>query len=319
MIDISICIPTYNNKHILYNCLKSIFDKTKGITIEVIVCDDSSVDGTAGMLAADFPEVRLVKNQIRQGYTKTINRAIREARGDKILLLNNDTVFIDNPLSGLNDYLIKHAETGAVTCKMLNIDGSLQRGFNVRRFPDLWYMLWEALMLDRIFPKQFLTRHFSMLDFNPDLLQEVDQPAATFLLVRKTVLKRIGLLDENLPNFYNDVDLCLRIRKAGWKIVYHPGASIYHHGGGSYLLLPKKDAMLNNYRDRFAFVHKHFGLGSLTVLKTVLMIGMIIRILSFLGIFYLVKYKLLSLKNVTPANSWEAIKSYKGVLELCLR
>jgi GT2 family glycosyltransferase len=218
----------------------------------------------------------------------------------------------------MQKYIDVNTQVGACTCKMLNFDGSPQIGFNVRRFPSLFYMLWEALLLDRLFPRQFLTRHYSMLDFNPDLLQEVDQPAATFLLVRKKVFNQIGLLDENLPNFYNDIDLCLRIRNAGWKIVYHPGASIYHHGGGSYLLIPKKDAMLKNYRDRFTFVRKHYGLGSLAVLKVVLMIGMIIRMLSFLVIFYLINISVLSLKNVYPANSWEAFRSYKEVLELCL-
>jgi len=317
--DISICIPTYNNKAILSNCLKSIYEKTRGLSFEVIVCDDSSRADTAEMLASEFPEVKLIKNQIRQGYTKSINRAILAAKGDKILLLNNDTVFIDNPLPVLNDYLNKYDEVGAITCKMLNLDGSFQKGFNVRRFPDLWFMLWEALMLDRVFPKGLLTKYYLALDFDFNKLQEVDQPAATFLMLKREIIGKIGFLDETMLDFFSDVDYCKRIRDLGWKILYQPQASIFHLGSASYLLIPKKEAMVNSYRDRFSYVRKHFGKGSLLVLKSAFVFGMILRMILYWLIVMFIRTNIIKLKNVDPKNSIEAFISYKETMKMCLR
>lgn len=226
-LDVSICIVNWNVKDLLRACLDSIYKYTKDISFEVIVVDNDSGDGSIDMVRELFPQVRLMANEFNAGFTKANNQAIRLSKGKYIMLLNPDTELLDNSIQKMFHFMEQHGNCGAVGCKLLNSDGTLQR--SCKTFPTLEVMLYSTLLLDSLFPnsKVFGKHQMTWWDFNS--IREVDQPMGSALMVKKYALEKVGLFDENIFIWFDEVDLCYRIKKAGWKIFFTPDAVITHH------------------------------------------------------------------------------------------
>src|SRR3954447_5968387 len=131
---ISVIIATYNARQLLADCLDSIAANPPSEPYEVIVVDDASADGTSEMVRTRFPDVRLLRNEINRHYAFSNNRAFECARGQYLLLLNNDTVVLPRALDRMVEFLREHPEAGAVGCRLLNEDGSLQ--WSVKSLPN---------------------------------------------------------------------------------------------------------------------------------------------------------------------------------------
>lgn len=229
-IDLSIVIVSYNTSALLKACLVALPASTQGLETEVWVVDNASPDDSVEMVLRDFPEVHCIANRDNAGFTRANNQALIQAQGRHVLILNPDTEPEPNSLSLLVQFLDSHPETGAVGPKLLNTDGSLQH--NGRRFPTPWreFLGHSGLRnLNRVHFDRDL--EYGREDF--DALCEVDQVSGACMMVRKEVMDAVGMLSEDFYMYYEEVEWCWRIRKAGYKVYYVPQSRVVHHWMGS--------------------------------------------------------------------------------------
>ena len=228
--DISICIVTLNARDYLRDSLRSIECTLAGLRAEVIVVDNHSNDGTVEMLRQDFPWVRLIENEKNEGFARPTNKALRLAGGRYCLLLNPDTVILDNAIQKLVAFLNEHTEIGICGPKALNRDGSLQKACR-RGVSRPWAVLSYFTGLSMLFPHSKLFGGYLLNYMDEDEVHEVDGVSGSCMLIRREVMDQIGLLDDRYFAYQEDADYCFRAKKAGWKIFYMPEAEITHYGG----------------------------------------------------------------------------------------
>jgi GT2 family glycosyltransferase len=283
MIDLSICIVNWNVRDLLKACLTSIYKNTKDISFEVIIVDNNSSDDSVRMIKSDFPQAVVIENNYNAGFTRANNQAIKVSQGRYIMLLNPDTEVIDNALNKMFRFLESRRDCGAVGCKLLNTDGSLQR--SCRTFPSLEVMLYSTLFLDSLFPKNRLFGKYFMTWWDFNETREVDQPMGSALMIKKEVLDAVGLFDQNIFIWFDEVDLLYRIKKAGWKIFFTPEAQIKHHLSQSFKQWKRLPQILKGMvtwrKSRNYFFKKHNGMLSvlalwgLDIFQIVLVLGVI--------------------------------------------
>ncbi len=231
MVDLSICIVSWNTEAQLKDCLRSIYGGTRGISYEIFVVDNASGDGSVGMVRDHFPDVFLIANRENRGFAAANNQAIRLAKGRHVIFLNPDTVINDNALTTMVRFMEGHPEAGAIGPKLLNADGSIQR--SIRRFPTFSIALHDNTILGRLFLFRGRVEDFKMDGFSFDRVEEVDATSGAALMVRDDVLNEVGPLDEGYFMFIEELDLCQRIRAKGHRIYFIPDAVITHLGGES--------------------------------------------------------------------------------------
>lgn len=215
---VSFIIVSWNVKNDLYNCLKSIFNNKLQFPFEVIVVDNASTDGTAPFITANFPEVIFISNNQNRGFAAANNQGIKKAAGDFIFLLNPDTIISSGQTEILVNYLKQHCDIGAVGPLLLNIDGSSQE--SVRRFPTFRGALYRHTVLRyfRLFKGDYRKWIIKGFDYKKQI--DVEQLMGAAILIRREVLEKIGTFDERYFMYYEEVDLCYRIKQAGWRIVF---------------------------------------------------------------------------------------------------
>lgn len=262
--ELSICIVSWNVKELLNKCLNSIFEYPPLTEFEVIVADNDSSDGFAEMVGAFFPEIISIRNKKNLGFSSANNQCIRISKGKYVLILNPDTEILPGSLAALIKFLDEHPEAGATAPKLLNPDRTLQR--SVLAFPSLGAMIMRLIFIEQLWPGNPFTKRYLLPDFDYEKAAEIDQPMGAAILIRKEVLDKVGLFDEKSFMFFDEVDLCFRIKKAGWKIYFTPSAQLIHHGGSSI----KKWGALNLgkhwTRSRNLYFKKHFGVKALITL-----------------------------------------------------
>lgn len=268
MIDLSICIVNWNVEVLLRQCLRSVFEHTRNVSFEVIVVDNNSKDNSVQMVKKEFPQVKLIENNYNAGFTKANDQAIKISQGRHIMLLNPDTEVIDNALGVMLHFMDRTQDCGALGCGLQNTDGSLQR--SCRTFPTLEVMIYDVFLLDALFPasKRYGKYFMTWWDFNDT--REVDQPMGSALMIKKEVLDKVGLFDENIFIWFDEVDLCYRIKKAGWKIYFTPQAQIKHHLSQSFKQWTSPAQIMRGTiqwrKSRNYFFRKHHGLLSVAAL-----------------------------------------------------
>ena len=227
-VDVSIIVVAWNVRRLLNDCLKSVFDETKGIRYEVIYVDNASEDGSVEMVRKEFPEVGIIENEKNEGFIKANNQAIEISRGRYVLLLNSDTVILDNAIAKTVEFADLHPDAAATGCKVLNTDGSLQR--DCFMYPSLLNMFLSAFYLSQIFPKSRFFGRERMTWWDYEDVRQVQTISGCYSMVRMEAIKQVGVMDEAYFFYGDDIDWCYRFIKGGWKIMYTPGATIIHHG-----------------------------------------------------------------------------------------
>ena len=254
---LSVLIVNWNTRQLLQACLTSLRQFPSSEPTEVIVVDNASIDDSAEMVRSDFPDVRLLSNNRNAGYAKGNNMAFEAASGDWLLTLNPDTEVFAGTLDSAIRVLQDDPTAGCVGVRQLGQDGKTQR--SVRGFPTLLGIAGDVL---RIRSGRFDSYRLDRFDYEVE--QEAPQPMGTFLLFRRAALADIGdprqPFDETFPIFFNEVDLLLRLRNAGWKCLYTPNAQILHHGGESTKLV-RKNMIWESHRSLVRFLRKHHGTG----------------------------------------------------------
>lgn len=271
---LSVVIICWNDRKLILECLESIFRETKATEFEVVVSDNGSTDGSVAAVREAFPGVRVVENGANLGFARGNNAGIAAAAGKYVLILNPDTLIHDRALDKWVAYAKQHPEAGAFGCRVLNRDGSYQHP--AQPFPTVWRFLLAAVGL------RFLT-HLGgpfVSDRYPRWAgrteRSVDWQSGCCVMVRGDLLRRLGGFDERFFYHFEEVDLCLRIRQAGYPILYYPDASITHLGGQSVGRFPIR-FMLESYRNRYRYMHKHYGPGAARRCRHVSLIGLRIR------------------------------------------
>ena len=254
---LSIVIVNYNVKYFLEQCLHSVQNACNGLESEVFVVDNDSVDGSVKMVRDKFPDVFLIENKENKGFSAANNQAIRKSKGEYVLLLNPDTIVEDDTLRKVVDFMDEHPDAGGLGVKMLDGKGKFLPE-SKRGLPYPSVAFFKVFGLSSLFPKSrmFSTYHLGYLD--KDKTHVVDVLAGAFMLLRKSVLNQIGLLDEDFFMYGEDIDLSYRITQAGYKNYYFPGTRIIHYKGES-----TKKGSLNYvfvfYNAMIVFANKHFS------------------------------------------------------------
>ena len=219
--ELSVIILNYNTKELLEDCLNSVKAHMHEVPMEVIVSDNSSTDGSPEMVKKKFPWVKFIEGP-NEGFSKGNNRARPLVEGEMVLFLNPDTIVHDNVFARTTRYLKEHKDVGAVTCKLVLADGSLDRDIR-RRFPTP-RISFNRLILGK-------TREYYYEDIPDTATHEVEAIQGAFFLSWKKLLDKVGWYD---PEYFfdgEDVDLCYQIHKAGYKLIYYPDVYITHLKG----------------------------------------------------------------------------------------
>jgi hypothetical protein len=257
--DLSIVIVSHNTRNLLKNCLESV-SENRGITCQIIVIDNGSVDGSAAMVRKLFPRVILLINRENTGFTKASNAGIRVANGRYILLLNSDTEISPDVLSKIVAYMDNN-KLEVATAKLVLPDGQLDPACH-RGFPTPWAAFSYTFKLEKLFPKSriFGGYHLGYLGF--ETVHEIDCPSGAFFLVKKEVIDNVGLLDETYFMYAEDIDWAWRIKKQGFRIWYLPQFTVLHRkkqsGRANANFQKRRLATLLFYENNLRFYQKHY-------------------------------------------------------------
>jgi GT2 family glycosyltransferase len=231
MTQLAVCIVNWNTREHLRRCLDSLRLHAADLAPAIVVVDNGSADGSAAMVAAEYPEVQLVANPDNRGYAAGNNQALRAVEAEFKLLLNPDVQVTPGSIQYLVEFLRSHPAAGAVSPRLRYPDGRVQ--LTCRTFPTPDVVLYDALLLAKLFPQSPTFGKYRMSWWAHDDEREVDQPMASAFLLRDAALQEVGLFDEAFPIFFNDVDLCYRLKQAGWEVWFTARVEMTHFHGAS--------------------------------------------------------------------------------------
>jgi len=254
---LSIIIVNYNVKYFLEQCLHSVRKAINNIDAEVFVVDNNSVDGSIEMLNQKFPEVSLIANKDNVGFSKANNQAIERSSSKYILLLNPDTLVEDNTFVKVVQFMDEHPDAGGLGVKMVDGKGDFLPE-SKRGLPTPSVAFYKVFGLSKIFPRSKIFGKYHLGYLDKEKTHEVDILSGAFMLLRKSILDKTGLLDETFFMYGEDIDLSYRIIKAGYKNYYFPETRIIHYKGES-----TKKGSVNYvvvfYKAMIIFARKHFS------------------------------------------------------------
>jgi GT2 family glycosyltransferase len=234
-----------------------VLKASENIACEVFVVDNNSVDGSVTLIKEKFPQVNLIVNKTNTGFSVANNQALKIATGEYVLLLNPDTVVQEDTFAKILAFMDSHPDAGGLGVKMLDGQGNFAPE-SKRGLPTPEVAFYKMFGFSRFFPKSKRFGKYHLTYLSEDQLSEIDVMSGAFMLIRKTVLDKIGFLDETFFMYGEDIDLSYRIKKAGYKNYYFPDTQIIHYKGES-----TKRSSLNYvvifYKAMAIFSKKHFS------------------------------------------------------------
>ena len=286
---VSIAIVSWNTRELLSRCLDSLavsslaassLDKQGSArpeererpSTEILVVDNASADGSADLVHQRYPWVRLIANTSNLGFAAACNQAIQIAAGRYVVLLNPDAEVEPTALAVLVSFMEAHPEAGAASPMLVDSDGTLQESCSPA--PTLRRELWRLFHLDAVWPYAVYRMHA----WSTDRARDVDVAQGACLILRRTALARVGLLDERFFVYSEEVDLCLRLRRQGWSISWVPGARVLHHGGQSTRQVAEA-MFLRLYQGKILYFRKHGGASAARWYKLILSVTALGRLL----------------------------------------
>lgn len=266
MNTLTIIIVSYNTKFMLQACLTSIQETSKD-EVSVFVVDNASSDGSANMVASEFPEIILIRNQKNLGFAEANNQAIKKSDSAFVMLLNADTVMLPGTVQKVIKFMEDTPSAGVVGCKLLNTDRSLQP--SVTSFPGVIkdtaaIALKGSILSNNPASRKWMSRLSKLLGFNASRfddhssIKEIGFPRGACLTIRQEAFQKVGLLDPEYFFTGEEMDLCYRIRQHGWKILYYPDAAVIHHDHGSSSHMMGK-VFVQTRKSALRFYQKHYG------------------------------------------------------------
>lgn len=263
--DASIIIVSFNTRDLLRDCLRTVKETCSGLSYEIIVVDNASRDGSAAMVEQEFPEVRLIHSPINLGFAAANNRGFEIAQGRYFILLNSDAFLKPGALKTAIQHMDESPLVGLAGGRLVGRDGDWQP--SARMFPSIINDFLSISGLSARFPKSRLFGRVDRTWADENQSTEVDWVPGAFSIISRDVLAEIGFFDERFFLYYEEVDLCKRMKQAGYKIWYWPDIEVVHLGGESsktvkHLTMSKSGAQLTLWRMRSALLYyrKHHGL-----------------------------------------------------------
>jgi N-acetylglucosaminyl-diphospho-decaprenol L-rhamnosyltransferase len=250
-IEVSVCIANWNCREFLRQCLESLLDATQGVSLEVIVVDNASVDGAPEMVEREFPEVVLVRNAENLGFARANNQASRKARGSYLFFLNNDTVIPKETLKQLVDFARAHPEAGIIGPRLCDALGRTQVSYRLE--PTLAILLHRTTLLRWTGLLRGTYHRYRRSDFHTETTRPVEVLMGAAMLIPRPVFEQVGGWDEEFTFGGEDIDLSTRIRRSG-QVIYHPEVKIVHYGRVS-------------TRQHIGFASSHMNIGFLRFLR----------------------------------------------------
>jgi GT2 family glycosyltransferase len=260
MLKVSVVIVSYNVRGFLENLLASMRRSLSGIESEIIVVDNYSDDDTVEFVKRDFPEVKLIENRINAGFGRANNQGVKVASGEYLLIINPDAIVQEDTVKEMVDFMSTHPDAGAASCKVLNANGTLQKTCR-RGFPTPWVAFTKISGLSALFPKTKTFGRYNLTYLNPGRIHEVDAIGGSFMFIPRRIFTEVGGFDEDYFMYGEDIDLCYKIKKAGYKVYYTPQTTAIHFKGES-----TRRSGINQtyefYRAMNVFVEKRYGSGT---------------------------------------------------------
>jgi GT2 family glycosyltransferase len=270
-----IIIVNFNAEKFLVECLDSIYAQTKQISFDIWVVDNNSADTSVTRVLQNFPQMNLIENKENIGFARANNQAITKCTGDYILLLNPDTLILNNAIEKVIGFMEGNPTIGICGCKVLNEDKTLQLACR-RSIPTPGVAFFRLTGLSKLFPKSKIMAKYNLTYLNPDETNEVDAVSGAFLMIQKKVIDNIGLLDERFFMYGEELDWCLRVKKAGWTVMYYPEAEIIHYKGACSKYNSRK-AVFEFYKAMYLFHKKHFAKDYNPIINIVIYIGIVLK------------------------------------------
>jgi GT2 family glycosyltransferase len=225
--EISIIINNYKTRGLLRQCLKGIEKHPPSVSYEVIVVDNNSQDGSVELVREEFPEVGLIASDENLGHHRGNNLGMKKASGRYILILNTDIAFLDNAIDKMHKFMEEHQEAALVGPKLKNPDGSIQ--MSCMRFPTPMVPIYRRTFLGKLPKAKRELDNYLMADFDHNRNKEVDWILGACILVRRSVIDQVGLLDEDLFLYFGDIAWCYEFWKAGHKVYYLSSSDVVHY------------------------------------------------------------------------------------------
>ena len=266
MLDISIVIVNRNTRDLLLDCLGSVYLTVPPRSFEIWLVDNASSDGSVEAVRNFFPEVKCIENKSNLGFAKANNLAVKKSLGRYVALLNTDTVLTPSALENIISFMDDHKDVDVCGGQLLNGDGSLQN--SIANIPTLATELLNKSLLRRFFPSRYPGKESGFAE-----PMEVESVIGACMVVAKTAVDGVGLMDEAYFFFLEETDWCLSMKKRGWRIFFHPSAKIFHLQGQT----AKKDliaARIEYWRSRYIFFRKHYSL----IVNALLRVGLYIKL-----------------------------------------
>ncbi len=280
---ISIVIVNWNSGLFLEQSVMTALENAAGC--EVIIVDNGSDDGSLSFADRLSGRIDTLRNRVNLGFAAASNIGWRRSHGDLVLFLNPDAEALRGSVELLALPLREDPAIWASAGSLIGPQGDPQVGFNIRTFPTLGSVFAEAFFLDEILPRNPWTRKYRASDFDYGSSQDVEQPAAACLMVRRDVLERLGGFDESFrPAWFEDVDFCRRLLSAGGRIRFVPGARFMHHGGSSLARLSRGEFLRYFHRNQVLYFAKHHGERTASCVR--ILAGTGLRLRAALSLFH---------------------------------
>jgi N-acetylglucosaminyl-diphospho-decaprenol L-rhamnosyltransferase len=308
---ISVVIVNWNSGSFLGKCVHSLMKNAPNC--EIIIEDNHSRDTSLSIVASEGLPVKILRNSRNLGFAAAGNMGWRGSRGELVLFLNPDSECLPGAIDCLADTLLKDPGIWAVGGLLVDPFGKHQSGFNVRSFPTAGSVAAQMLFLDEIWPRNPWTSRYRMSGLNSNTASDVDQPAAACLMLTRKALELCHGFDETFfPAWFEDVDLCKRIHKAGGRIRFQPAAAFVHTGGSSIDALGTELFLKYFHANMIRYFSKHHGKRCAGRVKTLVILGL--RLRAGLSLLYPIAKD--SSRESSARIFWKCAQSISGISEV---
>lgn len=261
--DLSIIIVNYETFNLTKQTIESVIKRNHPFSYDIYLVDNASEDGSFEKLKRTFIKesetglIKFILNSENRGFAHANNLAIKRINSKYVLLLNSDTIVVDDCLEKSINYMDEHKDTGVLGCKVVLADGTLDKACR-RSFPDFYVSFYRMSGLSKLFPQNRRFGRYNLTYLDENKTYEVDCVMGAFMLLRSQTIDEVGLLDEKFFMYGEDIDWCYRIKTAGWKIIYYSKAKIIHYKGGSNSKKQNKRMIYEFYKAMYIFYNKHY-------------------------------------------------------------
>lgn len=276
-LDLSVIIVNHHTKVFLENCLDSLIRTMPAVKYEILLINNTPLDGSSEMVAEKFPMIRVIENPECLGYARNNNIGLKNTGGKYVWLLNPDTEIKPDACRIMLDFLEEHQDVAMVGPRYLNPDNTIQP-LSCNRFPGLFNDFLQFFFISQMFPRNRLLSGLLYPQIWDNMPFQVDALVGASIIFRREIIEKAGSLDESFYMFFEETDWCFRLRKAGWKIWLVPQAEIIHFGSGSANGNLGRSRIIY-YQSYLHYYRKHHGKIKTLIAKILLFCGLLMRVI----------------------------------------